>query len=94
MKSTIVKCPSELDIAHAVEFRNELLKVGVDKSVKLDPSGITRVDGTGVQLLLAFTRHLDSKGCAWSWSDESPGLRRAAQDLGLADQLRLAPVEE
>ena len=93
MAQTTVVCPSELDIAHAKAFRAQLLEVAGEGDVAIDVAAVTRVDGSGLQLLLAFVKKLQADGRSWSWMGPTPSLVAAAETLALAEILRLPSGE-
>lgn len=89
MDSVTVICPSELDIAHAAAFRAQLLVVEAGGAVTIDAAAVTRVDGSGLQLLAAFVQKMRAEGRSWSWRSPTPCLVAAAEMLALADHLGL-----
>ncbi|MFP4147236.1 MAG: lipid asymmetry maintenance protein MlaB [Halorhodospira sp.] len=56
--------------------------------IALDGRRLGRVDGAGIQLLVAFSRAAASRG-GWSWyGDELPSaVAEAASQLGVADEV-------
>lgn len=55
----------------------------------IDAGGVERVDTAGLQLLVAFVRQRAATAQPVEWSAVSPELLRAAQRLGLLDELRI-----
>jgi anti-anti-sigma regulatory factor len=53
----------------------------------IDGTAVTRVDATGLQLLVAACRHQQERGGAVRWAGVSDALRAAAAHTGLTDVL-------
>ena len=94
MNKVVLSCPSVLSIAETAEFRTRLLALPADAPVVIDASEVSRIDGAGVQLLLAFVRKLDADGRSWSWSGRAQCIDRAARTLAVADSLGIAGAKE
>lgn len=94
MDTTTLVCPREIDIAHAQAFKDQLLGVPKAGPVAVDVSNVRRVDGAGLQLLLAFLRLLESEERSWSWVGRAASLEEAAQWMAVADHLHLLAGEE
>jgi len=84
----LIVCPHELDIAHARAFKGQLTTVQAIRSVVIDTSEVSRVDAAGIQLLLAFTRRLTAKSCDWTWRGQTDCVQRAAETLGVLNDLK------
>ncbi len=94
MDTTTLVCPREMDIAHAQAFKDQLLGLPKAGPVAVDVSDVCRVDGAGLQLLLAFVRMLASEGRSWSWVGRAASLEEAANRLAIADHLHFRAGEE
>lgn len=88
-----VTCPSELDVAHTETFRGALLEISPMGSVELDGAHVARIDGAGLQLLVAFILRLQAEGRAWAWSGRSETLEAGARWLGVAAMLGIESEE-
>ena len=89
MSNATLQLPAEFDIAHVSDIRNTLLGQADAGPVTLDASAITKMDGAGIQLLLAFVRQLQADGRSWSWSETSETVQRVAEMLSLTEELGL-----
>ena len=70
----------DVTIFEAAEFRDSVVTLLMhDGPVELDLSGIERVDGAGIQLVLAAERHGRCQVTRMS-----PSIRRAFEELGYA----------
>lgn len=90
-----LKLDAALDIAHANALKADLNKLlGQDGDLVLDGSDVVRTDAAGLQLLVAFARHCESKGRNWRWSDNSELLREDIAGLGLASILETNSTDQ
>ena len=94
MENATIVLPSELNIAGAKGFRDKLLETPPEVPVVIDGTNVSRIDGTGVQLLLALTHKLETEGRTWSWSGYAGCVERAVQTLAVTNILRLSGGEE
>lgn len=58
-------------------------------AIALDTHAVKRVDTAGVQLLSVFSRHVRAAGGEVRWHALSDALLRAAELLGLSEELEL-----
>jgi anti-anti-sigma regulatory factor len=80
-----------MDIAAVAELKLQLTDaLSCADSVTLQGGQIEHVDGSSLQLLLAFFQETRLRGLAVSWLSPSDELQASAQLLGLAESLCLA----
>jgi anti-anti-sigma regulatory factor len=80
--------PADLRIAVAAPQRDALLAAAAAGPVlTIDGSAVTRVDATGLQLLVAACRHQQERGGTVRWAGVSEALRAAAAHTGLTEIL-------
>jgi len=85
--------PEQLTIAKASALREEWLQAldsseGADAPVVIDAQATSKVDATGMTLLLSLFLELDSRKKSWSWSEIPAVIADAAADMGVAHQLQ------
>ncbi len=86
--------PDQLTIAKASALREEWLQTldssedAEDASVVIDAQATSKVDATGMTLLLSLFLELDSRKKSWSWSEIPAVIADAAADMGVAHQLQ------
>lgn len=88
-----IELPEQMVIARAAHLREEWLSAlenATDDPVELDPSAVAKIDGTGVALLGALVKELESRDKAFQWSAENEVLSIAANDMGMAQHLHLS----
>lgn len=74
----------------AAELQFQLLAADFGEGAALvDGSAVERVDTAGLQLLVAFVKHHESRGRPVGWTAASPELLRAARQLDLLTAARL-----
>ncbi len=84
-----VSCSGELDIATAPDVEREIARAvtpDAPKLVRLDWSGLTFMDSTGIRLLLTTVRRCKESGRELVW-DLSPAAQRALDAVGIHDEL-------
>jgi anti-anti-sigma factor len=84
-----VSCSGELDIATAPEVEREIVRAVTPDApnlVRLDWSGLTFMDSTGIRLLLSTVRRCKEAGRELEW-DLSPAAQRALDAVGIHDEL-------
>lgn len=80
-----------LEVSMAAELYGRLaeaLAEGV-KAIELDGSELERVDGAGLQLLLAFMQEAERQQVDCSWAESPAMLVDAARLLGMDSALKL-----
>lgn len=90
MTSTAVMCGDVLDISVVAqkhtEFREALEK---KQAIEVSAGELQRVDGAGMQMLVALFRQAEQDQLEIKWKDTSESLRDAALLLGVKDYLHL-----
>jgi anti-sigma B factor antagonist len=84
-----IACSGELDIATAPDVEREITRAVAPqgpKLVRLDWSGLTFMDSTGIRLLLSTVRRCKEAGRELVW-DLSPPAQRALDAVGIHDEL-------
>ena len=90
MDKNIISCGDVLDISVVSKMHDELKHAMEDSSViELSASELQRIDGAGIQLLVALFTHAEESGVEVSWGETSEPLLDAATLLGVKQQLRL-----
>jgi anti-anti-sigma factor len=87
--TTALNLPADLRIAACPAVRDALLALHERDDLALDAGVVTRVDATGLQLLVAACRDRRTRGGRVSWLAVSEPLRAAAELCGLAETLCL-----
>ncbi|WP_329742692.1 STAS domain-containing protein [Dyella sp. A6] len=87
-----VVLPADCRLAEVSALRGQLLDALKAPSSELDGAGVERVDGTAVQLLVAFCRDAKKHQHAVRWLGASDALREAAALLGVDRMLDLPAV--
>ena len=84
-----------MTIRNVTTFPSELAQQ-LDESgpVRIDASGVERIDTATLQLLAAFVRDMRTDGRAVEWVECSTALRSAASSLGLESALSLSGQRE
>ncbi len=84
--------PEQLTIAKAAALREEWLQAldadAADSSVVIDAQATSKVDATGMTLLLSLFLELNSRKKSWTWSEIPAVISDAANDMGVAQQLQ------
>jgi anti-anti-sigma regulatory factor len=84
-----IMLPSRLTIAQVAESHVALCSsLRAEGTVELDARGVERIDGLGLQLLVAFVRDARQSRVAVRWVT-SPALEEAARLTGLSGELML-----
>ena len=84
-----ISCSGELDIATAPDIEQAIGKAvasDAPKLIRLDWSGLTFMDSTGIRLLLSTVRMCKEEGFDLVW-DLSPAAQRALDAVGIHDEL-------
>ena len=85
----VIACSGELDIATAPDVERAIgdaVVANAPKLIRLDWSGLTFMDSTGIRLLLATVRRCKEAGFELVW-DLSPPAQRALDAVGIHDDL-------
>ena len=94
---TTIELPGDLGIAEAADLHAHLARelVGNEDgtTITLDASAVRRVDTAGLQLVLAFGQECDARSIALEWKDVPAVMTEAARRIGLAQSLRLDPID-
>lgn len=85
----IVSLPDSLTIHGVRRFKESLQQYAGQSAVTVDLHAIREIDTAGLQLLLAFLRHMRMTGAAFSWVGGPGVVTAAARSLGLAAELSL-----
>ena len=86
----VVPCGEVLDVAGVAEFKAQLQQHMADqRPIALDASQLTRIDGAGLQLLVAAFQDAGQSQCELSWQSPSESLLAAASISGLKKALNL-----
>lgn len=84
--------PEVLAIQVADELKNTWLAAldadQTSNAIALDGAGVTKVDGTGMALLIALIAEFAKRQRSWGWTELSPVIEDAAADMGVAQQLQ------
>lgn len=90
MASEVVRCGDVLDISvvteRLAEFRDVLEN---QKEIELSAGELQRIDGAGIQILVALFRQAEQEQKEISWKDTSDSLLSAASLLGVSEELHL-----
>ena len=79
-----------LDIASASDLRTKLVQIiGLDQTVSLDASSVTRADTAALQILSAFIQDARLKQQEIHWKEPSRVLCQSAELLGLVNIMGL-----
>lgn len=85
----VIACTGELDIATAPDVERAIgdaVAADTPKLIRLDWSGLTFMDSTGIRLLLSTVRRCKEAGFELVW-DLSPPAQRALDAVGIHDDL-------
>ena len=85
----VISCSGELDIATAPDVERAIGKAvspDAPKLIRLDWSGLTFMDSTGIRLLLTTVRRCKEAGFELVWK-LSPAAQRALDAVGIHDEL-------
>ena len=85
----VISCTGELDIATAPDVERAIgdaVATDAPKLIRLDWSGLTFMDSTGIRLLLSTVRRCKEAGFELVW-DLSPPAQRALDAVGIHDDL-------
>ena len=77
--------PPELTIPHAAEVREALLQAVSVGQMKFDAQAVEAIDSSGIQLLLALSKTLQSNGAHLELSAPSTPVTDALRLYGLGD---------
>jgi ABC-type transporter Mla MlaB component len=90
MASAALACGDVLDISMVTQKYKEFKELlDNNQSIEISAEELQRVDGAGIQLLVALFREAKEKGLAISWHSTSESLLEAASLLGVKAQLHL-----
>lgn len=94
-EATVIDLPSSLDIAHCAALKATLDKALASdaKAFQCNPAAVQRIDGAGMQLLLAAVSDCQRTEREWQWTEANDSLSDAASGLGLASVLQIQPSE-
>lgn len=88
-EAVTIVCSGELDVATAPDVERaigEAVLPDAPKLIRLDWSGLTFMDSTGIRLLLSTVRRCKEAGFELVWS-LSPPAQRALDAVGIHDEL-------
>ena len=77
--------PEACNIAESERLYEAFHREAGDGRLCLDGSAVQVVDATGLQLLAALQKHLQSQGGQVEWLHVSERLRAGLEDIGLAE---------
>ncbi len=88
MSASVIKLPLELTIAQVEQLKQEVMEV-VSNSTKIsiDDSEITRIDTTGVQLILAIVTHISSLNKELTWQCDADCIVESIKQLGINEPI-------
>lgn len=90
MAQTTISCGELLDISVVGQFHSQLKEAMAETNgIEISAAGLQRIDGAGIQLLVAFFKEADQLHIDVSWKDISDSLVNAASLLGVSEQLHL-----
>ncbi|MFY9587320.1 MAG: STAS domain-containing protein [Actinomycetota bacterium] len=84
-----ISCSGELDIATAPDVEHAIgtaVAPDAPRLIRLDWSGLTFMDSTGIRLLLSTVRRCKEAGSDLVW-DLSPAAQRALDAVGIHDEI-------
>lgn len=88
---TSIQLPSVMDISAVAELKRRLSEfLTATEPVVIDAAEVERVDGSSLQLLLAFQQQANVLGLDLTWQSASEELKASAQLMGLTESLKLA----
>lgn len=90
VKHKLLVVEGELSISNAVALRRRLLDA-LQGPLTVDLSGVTHVDGAGLQLLMMLRREARSLGFPLSLVSPSPSVRAAFALVRLTDEFDAHP---
>jgi ABC-type transporter Mla MlaB component len=90
MASTAVTCGDVLDISVVAQKYAEFTEI-IEKqeAIEISAGELQRIDGAGIQLLVALFNQAEQQGLEITWKDTSESLMDAASLLGVNTQLHL-----
>lgn len=81
-----IRLPAELDISRVAEMQADLKAgLGSDGECELDALNVSRVDTSGVQMILAFMRSAQARGVSVRLANPPEHLVLAIAKLGLTE---------
>lgn len=84
----VIDCGEVLDISMVRALHEQIVQAMEHEDViQLAGSRLQRIDGAGVQLLVAAVVEAARRGCKLNWQSTSPALLQAADYLGCRDKL-------
>lgn len=84
----VVDCGSILDITVVMQWREQALAaLKAGGSLSLNAENLQRVDAAGLQALLALVIAAEQNSIQLHWENPSPVLQKAADLLGLREEL-------
>lgn len=90
MDKNIISCGEVLDISMVSKLHDELkMAFEGEQPIGLSVADLQRIDGAGVQLLVAFFAAAEKLHLDVSWQDSSERLIDAATLLGVQQELHL-----
>lgn len=80
----VVVLPAVCTLRETAELKTSLLRwLDSPETVKLDVSGLQRIDTAAMQVLCAFVRDRQSRGLAFGWDGSAAALNDATRLLGV-----------
>ncbi len=84
--------PDHIVIARAATLRDEWLtalnELAPETPVTIDAAATTKVDATGMALLLSLFLELGARKSNWTWTEIPAAIADAANDMGVAHHLQ------
>ena len=84
------RLPAVIDIRESAKLHESLQTWLMGGEAALNGGAVEKIDTSGLQLLLAALRTLQSRGLSLQWVQVSDELRLAAERLGVSAELGLA----
>ncbi len=83
-----IQIEGDMTIYEVAELKQEVLaQVSRDSTIELDLSSVTRVDSSGIQLLLLFQQELNRMNIEWKFSNLCSDVLKAIDIYNLGDHL-------
>ncbi len=88
MSTATIKLPMELTIAQVEQFKQEALEmINQSATLLIDDSNISRIDTTGVQLILAIVTQISSLNKELTWQCQADCITESIKQLGINEPI-------
>ncbi len=88
MSVATIKLPMELTIAQVEQFKQEALEmINQSATLLIDDSNISRIDTTGVQLILAIVTQISSLNKELTWQCKADCIIESIKQLGINEPI-------